>query len=122
MRGKLYMSMVGALAVALLATRTVAAADLAKGKALYDLWCRDCHAPLTGVAMFPPAGSYRLQERYKGTKPAALTDRTDLDPDLIRALVRQGMTIMPPTRKTEVTDAELDAIITFLTQPAPRSR
>jgi mono/diheme cytochrome c family protein len=110
-------SITGAMALVVLGTSAVAAADLAKGKALYDLWCHDCHAPLTGMAMFPPAGSYRLQERYQGTKPAALTERTDLDPDLVRAVVRQGLTIMPPTRKTEVTDAELDAIIAYLWRP-----
>jgi len=106
--------MAAALASLLLATSAVAAPDLAKGKALYELWCLDCHAPLTGMAMFPPAGSYRLQERYQGTKPAALADRSDLAPELIRTVVRQGMTIMPPTRKTEVTDAELDAIVAYL--------
>ncbi len=88
---------------------------IAKGRAVYDLWCLGCHAPLTGLGMFPPAGSYRLQQRYQGTLPATLQERSDLTPESIRLVVRQGMNMMPPTRKTEVTDAELEAIIAYLT-------
>lgn len=87
-----------------------------QGKAVYDQWCLGCHGPVPGMGRFPPAGSYRLQQRYKDAVPARLEDRVDLTPDFIRAAVRQGMPIMPPLRKTEVTDAELDAIIAYLTQ------
>jgi hypothetical protein len=66
--------------------------------------------------MFPPAGSYRLQLRYKGSVPAALEDRSDLTPELIRVVVRKGTAIMPPTRKTEVPDPDLEALIAYLTQ------
>jgi hypothetical protein len=45
-----------------------------------------------------------------------LEDRVDLTPEVIRTAVRHGMPIMPPFRKTEVTDAELDAVIAYLTQ------
>lgn len=92
--------------------------DITNGKLVYDHWCLDCHAPMTGFGMFPPAGSYRLQQRYHDTLPATLEERPDLTPALIRLVVRQGMTMMPPTRKTEVTDAELDAVIAYLTQKA----
>jgi cytochrome c5 len=95
---------------------TTASPNMTKGKAVYDLWCLGCHAPLTGMGMFPPAGSYRLQERYKGTVPAALEERTDLTGEFIRVVVRQGMNMMPATRKTEITDAELNAVIAYLTQ------
>jgi mono/diheme cytochrome c family protein len=101
-------------------TAQSAAPDVAKGKAVYALWCLDCHAPLTGMGMFPPAGSYRLQERYKGTVPAVLRDRSDLTAEFIRLTVRRGMNMMPATRKTEVTDAELDSVIAYLTQKAPK--
>ena len=89
-----------------------------QGKAVYDQWCLGCHAPMGGMSGafgFPPAGTNRLQQRYKDAVPAALEDRVDLKPDLIRTVVRQGMPIMPPLRKTEVTDAELDAVIAYLT-------
>ena len=86
-----------------------------QGKAVYDQWCLGCHGPMPGMGRFPPAGTYRLQQRYKDAKPAMLEDRVDLTPALIRTVVRQGLPIMPPLRKTEVTDAELDAVIAHLT-------
>jgi hypothetical protein len=67
------------------------------------------------MGRFPPAGTFRLRQRYQDTKPATLEDRVDLTPDFVRTMVRQGMPIMPPLRKTEVTDAELDALIAYLT-------
>ena len=89
---------------------------LAQGKAVFAQWCAGCHGPLPGMGRFPPAGSYRLQQRYGDTKPATLEDRSDLTPALIRAVVRVGLPIMPPLRKTEVNDAELDALIAYLTR------
>jgi mono/diheme cytochrome c family protein len=86
-----------------------------QGKAVYDQWCIGCHGPMPGMGRFPPAGSYRLQQRYKDAKPAMLEERVDLTAALIRTVVRQGLPIMPPLRKTEVTDAELDAVIAHLT-------
>jgi mono/diheme cytochrome c family protein len=89
---------------------------VAQGKAVFAQWCAGCHGPLPGVGRFPPAGSYRLQQRYKDTKPATLENRADLTPALIKAVVRLGLPIMPPLRKTEVNDAELDALIAYLTR------
>jgi mono/diheme cytochrome c family protein len=95
--------------------QSVSAETLAEGKAVFAQWCAGCHGPMPGMGRFPPAGSFRLQQRYKDTKPASLEDRVDLTPELIRTIVRQGLPIMPPLRKTEVTDAELDAVIAYLT-------
>jgi mono/diheme cytochrome c family protein len=89
---------------------------LQQGKAVFDQWCLGCHGPMPGMGRFPPAGSYRLQQRYKDTKPALLEERKDLAPELIRAVVRHGLPIMPPLRKTEVSDAELESVIAYLTR------
>jgi len=89
---------------------------LQQGKAVFDQWCMGCHGPLPGMGRVPPAGSYRLQQVYKDAKPAPLEERNDLTPELIRAVVRHGLPIMPPLRKTEVSDAELDAVIAHLTR------
>ena len=89
---------------------------LQQGKAVFDQWCMGCHGPLPGMGRFPPAGSYRLQQIYKDSKPAPLEERNDLTPELIRAVVRHGLPIMPPLRKTEVSDAELEAVIAHLTR------
>jgi mono/diheme cytochrome c family protein len=56
---------------------------------------------------------------YKGAKPGALEQRTDLVPELTRQFVRSGVSVMPPFRKTEITDVELAALAAYL---APRAR
>jgi len=49
-----------------------------------------------------------------------LAERADLTGAGIKTAVRSGMYIMPRFRKTEVSDAELDAIIAYLTRtPSP---
>jgi mono/diheme cytochrome c family protein len=104
--------------MALVSGTSVVAAEpgVVKGKGAYDQWCLGCHGPLPGTGMFPPAGTYSLQQRYGGKLPAVLVERSDLQPELIRLVVRQGVGIMPPTRKTEVTDEDLEAIVAYLTR------
>jgi mono/diheme cytochrome c family protein len=50
----------------------------------------------------------------KGSKAALLTERTDLTSAGIKRAVRTGVYVMPRFRKTEITDAELDAIVNYL--------
>jgi (+)-pinoresinol hydroxylase len=101
----------------LLTTPARADGDPVKGKAVFMRWCWGCHEPLPGHGIDPPAGTHTLQDRYKGALPAAIEERTDLKPDYIRTLVRHGVNIMPPLRKTEVTDQDLDDVIAYLTAP-----
>jgi mono/diheme cytochrome c family protein len=82
------------------------------GKQVFDRWCAPCHAP---GPRHP--GTQALEALYKGEKPAALEERTDLVPELTRTFVRNGVSVMPPFRKTEITDEELDALAAYL---APR--
>ena len=48
--------------------------------------------------------------------PALLDKRTDLTQALIKTYVRNGISIMPIFRKTEISDADLDAIAAYLTR------
>jgi mono/diheme cytochrome c family protein len=48
--------------------------------------------------------------------PALLEKRTDLTAALVKTYVRNGITVMPFFRKTEISDAELDAIAAYLTR------
>jgi mono/diheme cytochrome c family protein len=105
--------------------RAADAPDVAAGHELFNKWCYGCHAAsikhgpdatLLGSVL---AGTYTLQQRYQGSKPAALEERTDLTPALIDAVVRHGRNLMPRTRKTEISDAELAEISAYLTRARP---
>jgi (+)-pinoresinol hydroxylase len=90
------------------------APPLARGKAVFDEWCAGCHS--RGPRQ---PGTQALQALYKGGKPAALEDRTDLVPALTETFVRKGVSVMPPFRKTEITDAQLADLAAYLA-PKPR--
>jgi (+)-pinoresinol hydroxylase len=79
------------------------------GKAVFDKWCAPCHGDGPGKP-----GTAALQALYKGVKPAILEQRTDLAPEFTRAIVRTGVSVMPFFRKTEISDAELDALSKYL--------
>jgi len=87
-------------------------ADLDRGKAVYDQWCGACHDP---GPRHP--GTQALDALYKGKKPGALEERTDLLPKLTETFVRKGVSVMPPFRKTEITDADLAALAAYLARP-----
>jgi mono/diheme cytochrome c family protein len=86
-----------------LAAQPALAQDPAAGKVVFDDWCRACH----DVAPRKHPGTAALQVLYKGEKPAALEQRLDLTPELVSYYVRNGVSIMPFFRKTEIDDQEL---------------
>ncbi len=81
--------------------------QLERGHKVYDKWCFPCHG--TGVGK---PGTDALKAR--GQNPAVLEERTDLTAALINTVVRHGVGFMPVFRKTEISDAELDAIDAYL--------
>jgi mono/diheme cytochrome c family protein len=81
----------------------------AQGKQVFDRWCVHCHGD---GPEYP--GTVALQALYQGGKPALLEQRTDLAPAITRQFVRNGVSIMPFFRKTEISDAELDALAAYL--------
>lgn len=85
------------------------AAAPAPGEAVYQHWCSHCHAPGPGHP-----GTESLQRKYEGKLPAVLVERTDLSPAVVATFVRQGVLMMAPFRKTEITDAELAALAAFV--------
>jgi mono/diheme cytochrome c family protein len=105
----------GALA-ALLSISAVAAdeAQVEKGRQVYQYWCWNCHGEGAGKP-----GTQALAAKYKGSKPAILDQRTDLTPALTRFFVRNGVSIMPFFRKTEVSNADLDALAAYLARLSP---
>ena len=81
------------------------------GKVVFDHWCGACHAR---EGQMP--GTIALRAKYKGTPPAALEDRSDLTPETVGYFVRNGVSIMPRFRKTEITDAELAHLSAYLSK------
>jgi mono/diheme cytochrome c family protein len=90
------------------------AQDVERGRDVFEYWCAPCHA---SGPRHP--GTQALEVLYKGLKPAALEERTDLVPELTRSFVRTGVSVMPPFRKTEISDADLAALAAYLAPKAP---
>jgi mono/diheme cytochrome c family protein len=83
--------------------------QIERGHKVYDKWCFPCHGGGEGKP-----GTASLAAR--GQKPAVLEERTDLTAPTIRQFVRHGVLFMPTFRKTEISDADLDAIAAYLTR------
>ena len=86
----------------------------AVGRAVYTKWCAPCHDP--GV-IHP--GTNALTVKYQGVKPGVLLEWKDLQPETVKFLVRHGISVMPQFRKTEISDADLDALAKFLSRNTP---
>lgn len=82
---------------------------LARGKAVYEYWCQTCHG---AGDQYP--GTVALGVKYRGQIPAALEERTDLVPEFVKTFVRNGVSVMPFFRKTEISDSDLDALALYL--------
>jgi len=86
----------------------------AAGRAVYRKWCAPCHDP--GITH---PGTHALMTKYKGVKSGVLLEWTDLPAGTVKYMVRHGILLMPPFRKTEITDHELDALARFLSRNTP---
>lgn len=84
-------------------------AKVKRGQEVYKHWCWDCHGTGSGKP-----GTSALQAKYKGTQPPDLEQRSDLIPAVTKLFVRNGVSIMPMFRKTEISDADLDALAAYL--------
>jgi mono/diheme cytochrome c family protein len=81
------------------------------GGMIFDKWCSDCHRTAEGP------GSFALQRKYQGALPAILEQRSNLSPEYVRLTVRHGISFMPSFRKTEISDADLALLSTYLAAP-----
>jgi len=85
--------------------------DKSHGQAVYHYWCAPCHAAGPGHP-----GTQSLEIKYSGSLPAVLEERKDLTPALVQTTVRQGILLMAPFRKTEISNADLEAIAAYLSK------
>lgn len=91
-----------------------------KGREVFHNLCSGCHGPViknasAGIGATMP-GTDALAAKYKGAKPAMLEERTDMTPQFIKVFVRNGVSVMPRFRKTELSDTELEALSAYLTR------
>jgi mono/diheme cytochrome c family protein len=100
------------------------AAQLEQGKRVYDYWCDSCHGSGLGLPGFDGLpGTQQLKIKYRGTNVSPLlVERNDLVPDFVKVIVRQGVSFMPQFRKTEISDADLEALAAYLARNNPNVR
>ncbi|MDC1436825.1 cytochrome c [Gammaproteobacteria bacterium] len=82
-----------------------------RGEQVFDTWCTACHDDTRRTP-----GTAALAAKYQGALPALLEERTDLTPAIIELWVRNGISIMPFFRKTEINDAQLADLGAYLTR------
>lgn len=116
-----------ALALALWGSASIARNErvdpVAVGQRVYEQNCLACHGPGPG---YPPMaelpGTEALRAKYKGEMPALLSERADLTPEIVAYFVRNGVSVMPFYRKTEISDAELAALGAYLSRNNPEMK
>lgn len=110
------------LLAAILWTSPAMATDAAsQGQAIFARNCAPCHGPGIGnPGASQKPGTAALAAKYGGILPALLEERRDLTPELVAFFVRNGATVMAPYRKTEISDAELAALGTYLSRNNPK--
>lgn len=96
-------------------TVNAASVQFAKGKTpgqeVFNRHCAACHA--NGPKF---AGTSALDAKYDGSIPGALEERNDLTPEVVRYFVRNGVSIMPGWRKSQITDKELNELAEYLSK------
>jgi len=88
-------------------------ADL-PGRTIFEHQCAPCHGAGPGddgMPMLP--GTMTLAQKYEGALPAQLELRSDLNAGAIALFVRRGSGAMPSFRKSELSDADIDALAAY---------
>ena len=87
-------------------TMPAAGAEMA-GKEVFDHYCTYCHGSSDGP------GTMQLS-RTRGKDQGLLIERTNLAPDYVEYVVRHGLKSMPPFAPSDLTEANLKALVAFL--------
>jgi mono/diheme cytochrome c family protein len=96
-------------------------ANVDRGQAVFTKWCAPCHQAGVGSGGRAFPGTASLELKYKGTKPAALEQRTDLPGPVLKVFLRSGSLAMPAFRKVEIPDSDIDAIAAYLAAAAAKT-
>jgi mono/diheme cytochrome c family protein len=115
-------ALASALSAGFASTASAQTSVVERGKAKFEHTCAPCHgagAGDDGRAMLP--GTDALRIKYKGELPALIEERTDLNFDAVKTFVRRGTWSMPPFRKTEITDSEIEDVAAYLADSSKRA-
>lgn len=97
--------------------------QVARGKAVYGVWCAACHGAGAGREGRGRPGVEALDALHTGEVPAILDERRDLTPEIVSYFVRNGNTsMMPFYRKTEISDADLADLGAYLSRLNPEQK
>jgi len=93
--------------LATISATSAMAGDAAEGEGVFNRWCLACHAehPLAPATIYLSA--------KLGPDLGAIRANTDLEPDYIAYMVRNGQGSMPNFRRTEITNDELDSLLAY---------
>ena len=83
------------------------AAAIERGRAAFTHRCSMCHRE-------GGTGTFILARRL-GAGQSLIEKRTDLQPEYIRYVVRWGLVNMPRMSRVELPDADLEAVVAYLT-------
>ena len=86
----------------------LAVSEVQRGHKVFDTRCVFCH----GEGLGHPA--WQLLALKKGKDKAEIVGRSDLTPDYIKHVVRNGFIEMPPFRASELSDPDLDALADYI--------
>jgi (+)-pinoresinol hydroxylase len=86
--------------------------DQSRGRSLFNESCSFCHGERGHATT--------LLAKRLGTDNAVLERRTNLSAELIRHVTRHGINSMPWYRRAELSDSDLELIITYLTRTTSR--
>jgi len=87
-------------------------ARVERGRAAFVHRCGMCHRE-------GGTGTFILARRL-GKEQSMLEQRTNLQPEYIRYVVRWGFVNMPRMSRVELPDADLDAVVDYLTARNPK--
>ena len=90
--------------------------EIEHGQSVYQKWCTACHGP----GQHTP-GTMALSVKYQGKLPPLLEQRTDLNSTVLQLFIRNGISVMPSFRPTEISNQDIDAIAAYLRYTAQQT-
>lgn len=86
------------------------------GAKIFENWCETCHAQHHNMP-----GTDHIRELY-GESRVDLRNSPVINDPYVRQLVRYGRGMMPPFRRTEISNAELDILVAYLVEENAKNK